>query len=246
MTTHTLISTMRELGAGKWLAALCLLGFLATLIVMSERGLISRWVLPLCIAGLAMAAVLEIVTAVESSVLDKLSKVSGAMLAIMVMAAAFILCYAWLSGDHWIVYMVACGAAASDISAQFGGKLWRLLPDHPLKAEGMAQPKLLVYISPNKSYTGYIAGMAGGSLAVAIALAWSGQLVYWQMILLVPFAAEIGDLLASWLKRQCGIKDYTILWLRRPLLGWNTGGIYDRGDSHFFAVFIVGLTLLLL
>ena len=55
---------------------------------------------------------------------------------------------------------------------------------------------------------------------------------YWRLLLLVPVGALIsmlGDLSASLIKRQCGVKDYGSLMPGH-------GGIMDRFDSVFFVL----------
>ena len=109
--------------------------------------------------------------------------------------------------------------------------------------------KLSPEISPNKSVEGAIGGVIGGVLGSLVVyfffdfpffmpfgeqfgLTFSGlRLPAWQIVLsyvligvLGSIATQIGDLLASLVKRYCGIKDYS------RVLGEH-GGIMDRFDG---------------
>ena len=109
--------------------------------------------------------------------------------------------------------------------------------------------KLCPEISPKKSVEGAIGGVVGGMLGATVVyflfdfpffmpfgaqfgLTFSGLgLPTWQIVLtyvvigiLGSVATQIGDLLASMVKRYCGIKDYS------KILGEH-GGIMDRFDG---------------
>lgn len=92
-------------------------------------------------------------------------------------------------------------------------------------------------ISPNKTYVGSIGGMTGGTL-VALGLAPLLPLTpLWQVALLaatIALVGSLGDLIASSLKREAGLKDFS------TLIPFH-GGILDRFDSLLFAtpVFLV-------
>lgn len=84
-------------------------------------------------------------------------------------------------------------------------------------------------ISPNKT----IEGVFGGFLVTMATLVFLDHISgfsIWQSLafgVLICFAALVGDLLASAVKRRCGIKDYG-----KILPGH--GGILDRFDSFLF------------
>lgn len=82
--------------------------------------------------------------------------------------------------------------------------------------------KLAPKVSPGKT----IEGLVGGLLVAVTTAA-----VIWNSVLfgiLICIAALIGDLLASYYKRKCGVKDYSNL-----IPGH--GGVLDRFDSLIFA-----------
>nr|WP_314444856.1 phosphatidate cytidylyltransferase [uncultured Sphingomonas sp.] len=86
-------------------------------------------------------------------------------------------------------------------------------------------PKLAPTISPNKTISGLIGGLISATLLGGI---WaSNQDLHWVWLVLAPFfafAAAVGDLFESWMKRQAGVKDSG-----RILPGH--GGVFDRLDG---------------
>lgn len=112
-----------------------------------------------------------------------------------------------------IIMTFACGAGA-DIFALFVGKLFK-------------GPKLAPIISPKKTVSGAIGGLFGGMVAAALvfALSFTGVFgltgfnenvfislaLYLSLGLCVAIATEVGDLMASYIKRFCEIKDYGTL-----------------------------------
>ena len=117
---------------------------------------------------------------------------------------------------------VACDTFAMLIGSRIGG------------------PKLCPAISPNKTVAGAIGGMIGSLVGVllvgtiaffscdeasrALLPAW------WEYMLLGlvgGVAAQVGDLIASLVKRFCGVKDFSNLFPGH-------GGMMDRMDSVLF------------
>ena len=113
--------------------------------------------------------------------------------------------------------------------------------------------KLAPSLSPNKTWEGSVASVAG-SLACGMGLYYLGQYLTgrgyttlhigwpaWQMVLLailLNVAAQLGDLLESAIKRGAGVKDSGTL-----LPGH--GGILDRIDALLLAAPVLWYTLLL-
>ncbi|MRX49609.1 phosphatidate cytidylyltransferase [Paracoccus sp. S-4012] len=95
-------------------------------------------------------------------------------------------------------------------------------------------PKFWPRLSPNKTWSGTVAGWVGAALFGAL-LAWlarGGE----SLILLSPlvaFAGQMGDIAESWLKRRAGVKDSSNL-----IPGH--GGFMDRFDAVSGAVLMVG------
>ncbi len=96
--------------------------------------------------------------------------------------------------------------------------------------------KILPNISPNKTIAGVIGGTLMGSATGIYMTRWleiSGNAI-WVSPLVICASAFVGDILASWYKRMCLIKDYSKLIPEH-------GGILDRYDSFIFAGIIFGL-----
>ena len=117
---------------------------------------------------------------------------------------------------------------AADIFAYFGGKL-------------IGGPKIARGLSPNKTWSGIIAGTlagAGGGLGCGL-LFQADPALYapWLLIgALVAFSGLMGDLFESFLKRRFGVKDTS-----RLIPGH--GGVLDRIDSLMAATLLVGAAL---
>jgi phosphatidate cytidylyltransferase len=98
-------------------------------------------------------------------------------------------------------------------------------------------PKLLPRISPNKTWTGSIGGLAGGTIAgllVSRYLLQDGTLTVLFMSACLSLATQLGDLMESALKRRFQVKDS----------GWfipGHGGILDRIDGLLFAAPVFAL-----
>ena len=87
----------------------------------------------------------------------------------------------------------------------------------------LLHPHYIGWISPNKTYEGYL----GGLIFTVLLLAW-----YYdpEIIILICIQGNIGGLLSSLCKRTVGIKDYS------TLLG-SHGGWLDRIDSIVIPIF---------
>lgn len=111
-------------------------------------------------------------------------------------------------------------------------------------------PKLAPHISPKKTIAGAIGGLFGGIAAAAVVfgLSYTGVfgltglhedtvislVMYLSLGFLVAIATEIGDLMASYIKRFCEIKDYGTL-----IPGH--GGVLDRIDGLIIAAMVTYL-----
>lgn len=113
---------------------------------------------------------------------------------------------------------------ATDILAYYGGRL-------------IGGPKLARAISPNKTWSGALAGTLGGVLAGAIVAA-AGQianlLAAVGLGLLLSAVSQIGDLAESAIKRRFGVKDSS-----RIIPGH--GGLMDRLDGFLAAAAMAAL-----
>ena len=112
-----------------------------------------------------------------------------------------------------------------DIGAYFAGR-------------AIGGPKLAPAISPNKTW----AGLVGGMIAAALMGGLAASIMHLPIILLwlaapVAFAAQMGDLFESWLKRRAGVKD-SGTWLP------GHGGALDRLDGLVVVATLTAATML--
>jgi phosphatidate cytidylyltransferase len=135
-----------------------------------------------------------------------------------------------VSGPSLVAFLL-CVVWAGDIAAMYVGRAW-------------GRHKLAPSMSPNKSWEGAIASLAGSLLAVAGLISLSNLLTGWNIVRLsfhsdvwtwwlilavvVNVAAQVGDLIESALKRSAGVKDSGSL-----LPGH--GGVLDRIDALLLA-----------
>lgn len=138
----------------------------------------------------------------------------------------------------YFIFLILGFAWGGDSAAYFAGRAF-------------GKHKLAPVVSPNKTIEGAVGGVMGsmllGVVVTACYTALHGQLVgvpldtlgwryYVVVVLLGGFGSLlgiVGDLFASVIKRQCGIKDYGTIFPGH-------GGIMDRFDSVLFiAPFVV-------
>ena len=113
---------------------------------------------------------------------------------------------------------------ATDVAAYFLGRL-------------IGGPKLLPKVSPKKTWSGAISGLAAAVLAgiaVAKMAGLSGLLSIALVAAILSFVAQAGDLFESQLKRKFGAKDSGHL-----IPGH--GGLMDRLDGFVFAAAVAAL-----
>lgn len=111
----------------------------------------------------------------------------------------------------WLIFIIAFG---TDTCAYFSGNLF-------------GKRKLSPEISPNKTIEGSIGGVLGSVILTSIYSLLVGIGYIWEIIILTIFTSiisQMGDLIASKIKRVAGIKDYGNL-----IPGH--GGVLDRFDS---------------
>lgn len=103
----------------------------------------------------------------------------------------------------------------------------------------LGKHKLSPEISPNKTIEGSIGGIVGGTLTSIVLFfvqsSWYAAYPLWVFIslgVLCAVAGPIGDLVASAIKRQVGIKDFGNIFPGH-------GGMLDRADSILFTIPVV-------
>ena len=99
-----------------------------------------------------------------------------------------------------------------------------------LIGKNFGKRKLLERVSPKKTITGFIGGLAGSIIAGFIIFMYTQTLsvILWLVLaILVAVLGTFGDLIESKFKRQAGVKDSGALMPGH-------GGIYDRLDSIIY------------
>ena len=144
---------------------------------------------------------------------------AAALLYLALPAAAFVLIRSFPQGAEWVLLGVLA-VMASDAAAYAGGRT-------------LGRHRLAPAISPNKTVEGAICGWIGGAGAViALDQIFGLEATIWPLILLalvLPVAAQLGDLAESLFKRAKNVKDSSNL-----IPGH--GGVLDRLDSLLFGV----------
>ncbi|MEM8738628.1 MAG: phosphatidate cytidylyltransferase [Planctomycetota bacterium] len=117
----------------------------------------------------------------------------------------------------WVIAGVLMTVKACDIGAYFTG-------------QAIGRHKLIPWLSPGKTWEGLLGGMAlSAGVAVGFTL-WARPelgMPWWYAALagmLLGFVGQVGDLLASLLKRDAGVKDWAA-----TIPGF--GGVMDVADS---------------
>lgn len=158
-----------------------------------------------------------------------------------IMSCMFILS----KGYGLIPILLALGAALmSDNFAYFGGSL-------------LGKKKIFPKISPKKTYAGSISGLFGGTAGGLLVWAlfevakfpfhriftFSAEfsmpyIIYMVLGFVLAIVSELGDLAASRIKREVGIKDYGTIFASH-------GGVMDRIDSILFVTPVVTAIMLI-
>lgn len=122
-------------------------------------------------------------------------------------------------GGTAILWLVAV-VVASDVLGYFAGRM-------------LGGPKFWPAISPKKTWSGTVAGWFGAALVgLAFVGAGSASWIVVPLSALVALAGQMGDIVESWVKRRCGVKDASTL-----IPGH--GGVLDRFDALIGAVVFV-------
>lgn len=104
-------------------------------------------------------------------------------------------------------------------------------------------PKLCPHISPKKTISGAVGGLAGsvlfmlvveGCFRIFVPEMFDGMPVYWTILtaLVCGVSAQMGDLFASMVKRHCKVKDFGSIFPGH-------GGMMDRLDSILFTSIVI-------
>ncbi|WP_182084544.1 phosphatidate cytidylyltransferase [Aureimonas sp. ME7] len=117
-----------------------------------------------------------------------------------------------------VLGLVICVVWATDVFAYFSGRI-------------VGGPKLMPLVSPKKTISGAIGGLAAGVACGAVFSIWlvgSVSAITLVLCVLLSVLGQAGDLYESWVKRRFGVKDSG-----RLIPGH--GGLMDRIDALIFA-----------
>lgn len=182
-------------------------------------------VVPYCLACLILPSVID-----QENHLS-----SGAVTGMTVLYVTFpmycLTALAMLTPGGWFFMVPALFAAwVSDVCAYFVGVT-------------LGKHKIVPHLSPKKTWEGCIGGAIGCALVVMAyfdillltgVISNSVSIVYISVLsfflgLIMSVMSQLGDWLASLIKRMCGIKDYGNMFPGH-------GGMLDRFDSAFFTI----------
>lgn len=134
------------------------------------------------------------------------------------------------TAPHWrmMVWLMLAVSVACDVFALIGGTTWGKAGKH----------KLLPRVSPHKTVEGAVSGMIGALLAaltVFTICTLRGEIIplvhFLVLGVLGGVATQAGDIVASYIKRFCGVKDYGTIFPGH-------GGVLDRLDGILFNALI--------
>lgn len=193
-------------------------------------------VLDIFIGAVALLALLEAVVLIRKATPSASYQLVGMLVALAYVGlAAAVL----ISGATFDVVLILAVVMGTDVGAYFSGR-------------AIGGPKIAPSISPSKTWAGLAGGIVGALLGMYVVLGWLAY-QFWrdfgqsegfvfdlsEFLGLVPIAAglavaaQAGDFLESWLKRQAGVKDSS-----RLIPGH--GGVLDRVDGMLPVVLAVG------
>lgn len=218
--------------ASAWQASLAALAFVALAIVALRPDALQHVPFPADFArsGLVLVAILGTATLIILFAAPKDRRLWIALGLAYCGTLPMALCLLRQSSFYGLAAVLFLFAVVwiTDIAAYFVGRAF-------------GGPKLFPRVSPKKTWSGFLGGTLGASIAGALMLAILGILIHWQhfaLALLLSVASAMGDLFESAFKRRFGVKDSG-----RILPGH--GGLLDRLDGFLAAALVAVLIGLL-
>ncbi len=213
---------------------LCVLGYIASLVISLGSGFTVSISLILVYAYVLILFVTMLSSKGNIKILDVCKLIFGLLYIPYFMS--HITYIRTLDLGNFYVWLVFLGAFMTDSAAYFTGTF-------------LGKHKLCPKISPNKTIEGAIGGVLGGGLSFVIygiiINAFFSQFLDGKSIsiilifilgLMVSVVSQIGDLVASYIKREYEIKDYGSLFPGH-------GGMLDRCDSIILVAPVIFLFL---
>ena len=160
-------------------------------IAMITMGLATTGAMSLAIGGFTLVALAAVFSALTFSPWRPIGVAYAAMLGVGLLILR-------LTPDGLpAVLLVLAVVWATDTGAFFAGRL-------------IGGAKLSPDISPNKTWSGAIAGLVVGVVAGLVVIAFAGVPVSVPLVIIIALlsvASQAGDLFESWVKRVFGVKD---------------------------------------
>ncbi len=187
----------------------------AALSLFAAIHLPSPYAVPLCVVPLVLGLL----------VTRQHRLVCAAYLALILLAGLEMMALRDELGLVWIIWLILI-VVVSDVAGYFAGRL-------------LGGPKFWPRVSPKKTWSGTVAGWLGAAVVGAVfAMQQETSFLLVPYSVLVAFAAQMGDIAESAVKRLVGVKDSSAL-----IPGH--GGFLDRFDgmlgASFFMFVIAGL-----
>jgi len=172
-----------------------------------------------------LAAALVVVVGFGAYVLKQYRQIFVAYCSLIILAGYGFVYLRQDLGLVWLLWMLLV-VIASDIGGYAAGRM-------------LGGPKFWPAVSPKKTWSGTVAGWVGAALVgLYFSAAYDLSNSLWLISVLVAFAAQMGDIAESAIKRKTGIKDSSNL-----IPGH--GGFMDRFDGMLGASLVVVLLVLL-
>lgn len=161
------------------------------------------------------------------AVLVRARRVQGVLYAAVLIGAGGFLVIARSEEGVYAVLALLAIVVISDVAGYFAGRM-------------LGGPKFWPAISPKKTWSGTAAGWIGAGIFGAVVLPYFGVSLLWAVPLavLLCFAAQVGDIVESAMKRKAGIKDSSNL-----IPGH--GGVLDRMDGMVGAAAVAAIIMLI-
>jgi phosphatidate cytidylyltransferase len=130
--------------------------------------------------------------------------------------------------ELYILFGLVGVVIATDTGAYFAGRTF-------------GGPKIAPAVSPSKTWSGLLGGMAVAALFISLVGHYTEGLAMWQPLAGAGLAvvAQAGDFFESWMKRRAGVKDSGNL-----IPGH--GGLFDRADGLLAVLCVTAIVVVIL
>ncbi len=233
------------------------LSLLVLLTGLWHNGAMLRWLMCFCVV-FSIAEIVAVMvhqmrtdfsdvnaTLSEMHELDRHIPWYSTMTEIVILVLTSVVLFLTRASGRQLILCVGA-AVATDASGLMFGKFFR-------KTKLGKTVKMLKYISPNKTYMGYVGEFIGGYAVMALIVYVLDINLSWQILVFyfaAPIIGALGDISASLCKRSIHIKDSNSALKNVPIVGkveWLTksrNGFLDMFDSIAFDLLFLSLLLI--